>query len=192
MILKPISSVQVGQFQVHVEGKIRSEMQGGFMTDSAYTELIKNAIVVCSDCIIINRERKTLYLVKRIAKPMQGLWFIGGRRRKGETPVEGMRRCFERETGIDVTPERFQFVTITEYIWQDCQQKPQEMGSHTMNHQFVVELTDDEILTISNNLHPKEYDPAFGLQEFDRDAIYADSICIHPIIMDVYNHCFPV
>lgn len=182
--------VETGELSLYVErGELRPEMRGGFMSDAAYLEVLDNTIIVCTDTIIVNHRRRTVYLAKRATKPMKGLWWIGGRRNKAEAPLEGIRRNFKRETGLDLPGRRFKFVTITEYIWTDREQSPQEKGSHNLCHQFAVELNDSELATARQGLEKREYDREFGLKEFDRAALVAAGV--HPVILEVYDLIFP-
>lgn len=163
-------------------------MHGGRMSEHDYTAAVSNTIIVCTDVVIINRERQTFYLAKRAAHPMKGIWWIGGRRHKGETPLEGIRFNFKRETGLDLPESRFTFVTILEYLWQDREQEPRYVGSHDLVHQFTVELTDEELAQVHAGLDAHEYDQNFGLQEFDRARLEAEGV--YPTIIDVFNTIF--
>ena len=99
------------------------------------------------------------------------------------------RRNFKRETGLDLPSERFVFVTMTEYLWQDREQEPQGNGTQTLCHQFVIELTEEELGIARNGLEAREYEPGYGLQEFNRDRLVQEAV--HPVIIDVYDTVFP-
>lgn len=187
--MQPINSVPTGPFNVYVEGNVRPEMRGGFMSKDVYEEVVRNMIIPCTDCVIINSERKTFFLADRTSKPMQGLWWTGGRRNKGEMPVDGMARNFNRETGLSIEPSRFKLITITEYLWQDRAQEPEDIGTHGICHMFALELSYDEIQAVANNLDEKEYRREAGLREFGREALV--SAGVHPVILEVYDLCFP-
>lgn len=145
-------------------------------------------IIVCTDAVIINRDRRTIYLAKRAIKPMQGLWWIGGRRLPGESAISSMQRCFKRETGLDIHSVHFTLVDIAEYLWKDRQQAPQDAGSHNLCHTFAVELSDTELEQAKSGLEKQEYEPRFGLREFSRtDLVRAK---VHQVILDVYDKIF--
>ena len=110
--------------------------------------------------------------------------------KKWETPKQGMHRNFKRETDLDLTVDRFNFVTMTEYLWPDREQSPQENGSHNLCHQFVVELNDVELQKARENLSSEEYDHEFGLKEFNYTQLL-DIEELHPVILEVYNKIFP-
>lgn len=184
-----IDRIQTGEISLYIEGNyVRPEMRGGFMNETVYTAVLDHTIIVCTDAVIINRDRRIFYLVKRAIKPMQGIWWIGGRRKKGETPLKGMCRNFKRETGLDLPDERFTFVTMTEYLWQNREQEPQRNGSHNLCHHFSVELTDAELVAARHGLEKKEYEADYGLREFDRDRLVKEDV--HPVIVDVYDKIF--
>lgn len=177
---------------VYLEGDtVRSEMRGGFMSDAEYLSVLDNTIIMCADTVIVNRDRRTFYLAQRVAKPMHGsgIWWIGGRRHKGEMPLEGMIRNFLRETGLDLAPERFEFVFHGEYIFSERKQEVRSKGSHTAFHQWVVELSTEELSVVRAGLDSKEYSPTFGLKEFDRKALVEAEV--HPVVIEVYDLVFP-
>ena len=186
-----MKEVKTGNHSLYIEGvEVRPKMKGGKrVSNEVYAEILDETIIVCVDVLIINRNRETVYLLKRVAKPMQGLWCLGGRRVKGETPVEGMCRKFKLETGLDISPDRFIFVSIEEYVWQDREQESQDHGSHNIAHQFVVELTDEELAAVTKGLERKEFDSEFGLQEFDRSRLLREGT--HPMIRKIFNQIFP-
>ena len=119
---------------------------------------------------------------------MEGLWFIGGRRLPGETMLESMNRCFKRETSLNINQARFEFVHQNEYMWKDRQQVPQEAGSHNKADTFCVELTESELMIARRWLDRAEYEPGFGLQEFDRAKLIEHGA--HEAIVDLYDAIF--
>ena len=174
---------------LYIEGGIvRPEMMGRFIDYAVHTVVIDNMIIVCVDAVIVNQERRTFYLAKRVVRPMPGIWWIGGSRKKGYAPLDGICLKFKDETGLDLPSERFTFVTMTEYLWQDREQMPQVNGSHNICHQFAVELTEDELELVRAGLDKKEYDSNYGLQEFDRDRLVAEDV--HPVILEVFDKIF--
>jgi hypothetical protein len=182
--------ISTGDTKLYIEGEIvNPEMRGQFMDDETYTAVLDNTIIVCTDTVIINRERRTFFLAKRAVRPMAGIWWIGGRRKKGETPTEGIHRNFKRETNLDLNTDRFKFIAITEYIWQDREQKPYNKGSQNFCHQFFIELTEKELNKAKKHLEQTEYDSDFGLQEFDRNRLIQEKV--HPVILDVFDKIFP-
>jgi ADP-ribose pyrophosphatase YjhB (NUDIX family) len=160
-----------------------------FMTEVAYDQALRGCVIVVSDTIIIDKTKKTFWLTKRCAKPMQGLWLVGGRRFAGELPAESAARCFCRETSLDIPASRFKFVAMTEYLWKDRQQKPENVGCHTLSHTFSVELTPAERTTAAEKLDKNEYDTEHGLKEFSReDLVKAE---VHSVLVDLYDKIFP-
>ena len=145
-------------------------------------------VIVCTDAIVVDRKKRTVWLARRAVLPMKGLWIIGGRRFAGEAALDSITRCFKRETGLTVTPERFSFIMATEYRWKDREQEPQNLGSHNLSYTFAVELTAEERITAANSLEKKEYQPGFGLQEFDRERSVREHV--HPVILDLYDEIF--
>lgn len=187
-----IQRVHTGGMSFYVQGEIRPEMCGGFMEGGVYTSVLDNTIIVNVDVVAINRERSIFYLAKRAVRPILGhWWWFGGRRNKGETPIQGICRIFKKEAGICPPEERLEPLAGTiEYIWQEREQDPVERGSHHIAHQFVLELTASELAAVQANLgQTNEYDGNGGLQEFDRNRILDEGL--HPAILEVYNKIFP-
>ena len=164
-------------------------MERTFLNEETYEQAMRAMIIVCTDTVIMNRKRKTIYLAKRAIKPMQGLWWIGGRRLTGENALSSVHRCFRRETGLDLHAMRFALVDIAEYLWQDRQQQPQNVGSHNLCHTFAVELNNTELKQAKSGLEKQEYESGFGLKEFGRYDLVQNEV--HQVILDVYDKIFP-
>jgi len=143
-------------------------------------------ILVCSDVVIIDSATKSFYLANRTRRPAVGLYIIGGKRHAGETPKEGMRRKFKDETGLDVPEERFEFVTLQEFIWEDRAQPPYT-PCHVLSFTYKIELSDEELAQI--NLQEGEYNSKLGLKKFNREELYAAKP--REQILDLYELIFP-
>lgn len=163
-------------------------MSGGYLDDATYAAAITSFVFMCTDAVIVNSNRRTIFLANRCVKPMMGLWIIGGRWFAGETRAESMVRCFKRETGLDVVPDRFGYVYTNEYMWAERRQEPQNVGSHNVAYTFRVSLTDAEIAAAAKHLNPDEYDREFGLREFNREDLVRDGA--HEAILDLYDEIF--
>lgn len=159
------------------------------MTDEEYSKVLDVMVVVCADAVIVNRERKTIYLAKRKAKPMQGWWIIGGRVRSGEEPLAAIHRKFLHETGVDVSEERFKFISFIRHQWKDRQQQPQTHGVDDLSYTFVVELSQDELTVAHASLDEKEYEKDQGLTEFTKEKLEQENV--HPSLLHLYNLIFP-
>ncbi|HEX7230932.1 MAG TPA: hypothetical protein VF452_11105 [Candidatus Binatia bacterium] len=128
-----------------------------FLDDERYGKAIQSLIVVAADAVPINKERRTLYLAKRIVKPILGWWELGGRILRGEPESEAISRIVKREASIEVSPERFILVSQGRYFLKDRQQEPQDAGNDTLCYHFAVELTDPELRVASANLDEKGF-----------------------------------
>lgn len=151
-------------------------MKSEFLDDETYGKALACFVLVTTDCLIVDRSKKTVYLAKRKAKPMSDQWwFVGGRTKAGEHPEKAMERCFRRETGLVLVPERFEYVTINEYLFPDRQQLPQEIGTHTISRLYCVELSTDEIASASNSLDANEYHVG-GLKKFTLETLQSEGV----------------
>lgn len=138
-----------------------------FLPDDEYARAIEAFIVTCADAIIVDRHAKKVYLPKRRSKPAQDLWWvIGGRRKTGITAREAMQEIFKRETSLNIPPERFAFIAVTEYFWNNRQQQPQDKGVHMQGFTFAVELTPEELIIVAQHLDSDEYYTKLGLRAF--------------------------
>lgn len=139
-----------------------------FMTESAYSKALRSLVIVCTDVLLVNRLNKTVYLAKRISKPMKDdWWLIGGRMYAGELPEESVSRCFKRETSVDIEKNRFKFVALNRYFFKDRQQTPQNIGCDSLCYTFVLELSKEELNKVS--LDSNEYQG--GIREFEFTTI---------------------
>lgn len=163
-------------------------MSSKSMTDQEYANALEVFVVVCVDVVLVNRARKTVYLARRKAKPMQGWWVIGGRIRAGEIEHNAMHRKFLQETSVDVEPARFEFLRMNRYFWKDREQDPQNKGTDALAYTFAVELTDEELRTVSENLEKYEYEAGSGLREFTRYELLQEGA--HEAVIDMYDQAF--
>lgn len=159
-----------------------------FISDSAYPEVLDGLNRTCVDIVPISRSCNKIFLAKRAIKPMQGWWWIGGGMRRGETYREAAVRNFKRETSLDISQDRLEFVIENRYWWKDREQEPQENGCDMTAYTYAIQLTDEEITIASKNLDKKEYEPGVGLQGFDRSQL--TEIGVHEAILDFYDEVF--
>lgn len=164
------------------------ELGSVYVSDEVYAQAIEAFIVVCADTLIINRAKKTVHLAKRNAKPCDTWYMIGGRMRRGERETQAAQKNFNRETGLKLTEDRFTFWGLRRFWWKDRQQEPQDKGVDTLNYNFIVELTSEELQTAATNLDPKEYQQELGFKEFTRDELI--SYAIHSVVIDIYDDIF--
>lgn len=170
------------------------EMHGKHISDSAYEEVVRNLVVVCTDVVFVDPQTKSIYLATRHNLPMRGLWWIGGRMLAGETSLHAIHRNLARETSLNIDISRFVAVPgMTRYQWSQHAQKPTNVGSDTLCYTFYLKVSESELVRAEENLIADEYDKTQGLQPFDREALeyrMAEGT-LHPVIWDVYNQIFP-
>ncbi len=156
--------------------------------DAAYGLALQSFPVVCTDAVIYDSRRRTIFLAKRKSKPMTGWWVIGGRTLAGETMRESINRCFMRETKFDIGSLQFDYVCTNEYIWKDRQQVPQAIGCHCLARTFKIELSAVNRELVESNLECNEYDKSMGLREFTREDLVSEGV--YSAILDVYDLIF--
>jgi ADP-ribose pyrophosphatase YjhB (NUDIX family) len=159
-----------------------------FLEESAYADALEAFVVVCADCLLINRNRGTIYLAKRKSKPMSDWWFIGGRVFAGEREEVAVHRCLERETGLDIIHDRFRFLDMKRYIFKNRQQEPQEKSCDSLCYIFGLDASEEEVTFANQNLDSNEYDTSVGLQEFDLGRLHREGVFL--AIIDLYESIF--
>ncbi len=158
------------------------------LDDDEYARAITNFVIVCTDIVLVNRASRTIYLAKRCSKPMAGWWVIGGRTRAGEDFIESARRSLKRETTLDLSTHRFQFLMIARYWWKDRKQEPTDVGCDDLVFVFAVEPDEAELATAASHLDTKEYDRPSGLRAFGREELVREEI--HQAVLSIYDGIF--
>lgn len=159
-----------------------------YLSDDEYGRGLQCFVPACTDIVPIDVERKIIYLARRVAKPMTGWWWFGGRMTPHETKEEAAVRNFKRETGLELPQNRFTLAAIFDYRWKDRAQPPQEIGCHMLVYTFTVELTAAELAFVSANLEKEEYEKGAGLFAFDREQLVGEKV--FPAILDLYDYVF--
>lgn len=162
------------------------QLSSQFVDPAVYAQAIESLIIVCTDIVFINRQHKTLYLVKRKAKPSATWYMFGGRMKRGETETEAALRNLKKETGLTLTADRLTYWNIGRFWWKDRQQEPQDRGVDALAFMFIVEPTAEELAAIQ--LDPEEYEAEIGVRAFSQDELAAEKV--HPIFLEIYNAIF--
>jgi len=158
-------------------------------SDKEYAKITQSLVIACTDALIIDRKKQTVFLAKRRAKPAANKWwYIGGRTFAGETPKESIQRCFKRETKLKLPICRFKFINTQVFICNERQQYPQNLGYHAISFAFIVELTSKERIKVASSLDTAEYQTGFGLKEFSRKELVEERV--HPAILESYDRVF--
>ena len=165
----------------------KHKMEKKLLDKKTYARAIKSLVIVRTEVVIFNRRKELIYLARRKIKPRPRLWIVGGRSFAGETPHESMRRCFEKETSLNLLEKRFALIGINRYFWKDREQTPQNIGSDNLAYVFAAELDPWEVSVSSYELNKEKYEPE--LQAFDMKRLKKEKV--HPSIIDLYKRLFP-
>lgn len=158
-----------------------------WLSKETYDEVVQKMVITCTDVVFCVEGDQAIYLGKRVALPMAGLWVFGGRMLFNDaSPEEAIARCVKVETGILIDSERFQYVTTNFYSWTKVAQGSFPGKSIGMTYQCVV--TKEEINELAQGLSETEYDKEFGIQRFDRARLIEENA--HPAMLDLYNQIF--
>jgi hypothetical protein len=139
-----------------------------FLSDECYADAILTSVNPCTDCLIVDRNREVVLLPVRDVTGSAGLWFVGGVWKSRISATENMANCFNRETKLNIAPDRFVPVNIVAKGGQPLQTM-WSTGRHDLHFVFSIKLSEEEKLNVS--LDEKEYKAQEGLQEFTREQL---------------------
>jgi ADP-ribose pyrophosphatase YjhB (NUDIX family) len=120
-------------------------------------------------------------------------WFIGGRERVDEDPVQAAVRCFKRETKVEISGDRLTPIGIFIYAWRNRAQEPTNLGCCALGITFALPATPEEIARAARGLEAKEYYADEGFREFNRNQLVelTEAGRLRPTVLAAYDHCFP-
>lgn len=159
-----------------------------FISAETYLEVVQKLIIPCVDTVFTVKGEKALYLAKRLALPLQGIWLLGGRMFFNDrTPEESISRSVKSETGLEISPNRFTFVRTNLYSWVRVAQG--DFPGRSIGLTYSCEVTAEEISQMAAGLAASEYDTKFGIQRFNCQRLA--SAGVHPALIDLFNQMFP-
>lgn len=168
--------------------EIEAKFERGFIPEGIWEQIKSSIILYCVDIVVINRKRETFLLPTRLAQPMTGPWYFGGRVYTGEPDQQAASRILKREAGLEISADRFgKPIRDARYFWKAVEDgKPYDGFAHI----YALELSEEEIATI--RLDPKEYNPDFGIREFSWKELVAGLTCgeIHRSLIDTWLAVF--
>jgi ADP-ribose pyrophosphatase YjhB (NUDIX family) len=127
---------------------------GDLLPASVYGQALDHLVIACVD-IVLTHESEIL-LAKRSSPPRASWWILGGRMSAGEAPLAAACRKILEEAGLNVAPDRLQFIGIYSTCFAQRQQPPSKNGLHSLNITYQVELTSVEKENLKLSL--TEYD----------------------------------
>lgn len=159
-----------------------------WISDTAYNETVRKMPIPCTDALItLAGDDQAVYLGKRSAFPMQGIWCLGGRIFFNDQSMEeSIARCVEIETGCRFAPERFKYLRTNMYSWVKTAQG--DFPGKNLAPLYRLEVTTEEMQAMSAGLKPSEYDPTFGLQRFSRSRLLDERV--HEAMLDAFDQLF--
>lgn len=164
------------------------KVEDEWLGDETYKEMVQKSVILCTDVVLTMKNDVAIYLGKRVALPMAGVWCIGGRVFfNDETLEDSIARCIYLETGAKVEAERFEYIgTPHLYSWIKVAQG--DFGGKNLSLTFKLEVSNEEMKEMSRGLQPKEYDSAFGLQRYTRERLVNEKV--HQAMVDVFDDIF--
>ena len=167
--------------------------KSSFLSSEAMIEMYDGRPVACVDILLVNRKNKTVLLPTRKFVTAGGLWFIGGGIKRDQDLSEAAAKALQRETGLEVAADRFEFLTVNRFVWDHRDEAPEVNGRVDINFCFLAELTKEELATLQ--LNEKEYDTIEGLNEYTREELVEslkDENPVKQVLIDYYDMVFPV
>lgn len=155
-----------------------------FLDDECYERSVRANVNPCTDCAIVDPEKKTIFLPTRSADTASGVWFIGGVWKAQVSAIENMVICFNRETGSDVMQDRFARVPFVD----ENGLPPQTLwstGRNDLHFFYSIVLSPEEREIVAKNLDKFEYDETEGLREFTREQLIKEDA--RDIVIDCYD-----
>lgn len=160
-----------------------------FLEEETYAKAIESLVLLCADTLIVNKNKRLVYLAHRKHKPQQGWWFLGGRIFTGETEQSSAARCVERETVKSFPPEMFELVSINRYFFKDREQEPKNTPSDSLSFTFILNIEDAAtIQDMARHLNKDEYNVDLGIVAFDKEKLSSEKV--HTAIIDIYDMLF--
>ncbi|MEK7639424.1 MAG: NUDIX hydrolase [Patescibacteria group bacterium] len=122
-----------------------------WLGDGEYGRAMNCAVFSTYDVLCRRPDGKFLLLVRQI-QPLKGLcWFSGGRQMTGTSVPDTLRKNTKRELGIDIADKEPVFLVWASIACEKREQLPQEDGSHTTTHVFLVDLTEADVAELLPN-----------------------------------------
>jgi hypothetical protein len=168
------------------------------LSDEVFAASNTRYILVCTDVVFINLDKKTFYLALRNEKPAQGVWWpVGGSRLAGQNDKQAIEGILSRELGVSketaqdiAESRRLKFARHFEVIWKDRQQEPQSKITHAVANLFSLEVTQPELEGLANTLNTQDFDASQGMQEFglaELEALAVADEAAHPGTRSAYR-----
>ncbi|HUC90180.1 MAG TPA: NUDIX hydrolase [Patescibacteria group bacterium] len=119
------------------------------LSDEVYGQVLDAVVITCVDIVLVSDGR--ILLGKRAWHPQADWWIIGGRMRPGEELAATASRNMRRELGLNLTVDRFSYLTTFSTAWNLRRHAPANHGSHTVSIVMTIDVTPDEAEAIKPN-----------------------------------------
>lgn len=163
--------------------------------DNLWREVVRNTMIACADLVFLMKDRhgtlrRKLFLARRSASPMPGVWIFGGRLPFDSVSLQaGLARVIKREVGLDLDPARFQFVALNLYTWAYVAQG--DFPGRNMAPAFACILSEEERGIAAKTLDGKEYHPG-SFRGYTRQDLVKEvkENKGHPMLVDLFDSIF--
>jgi ADP-ribose pyrophosphatase YjhB (NUDIX family) len=142
--------------------------------------MLDSIVIACVDIAITN-DRGQLLLGKRTRHPQADWWIVGGRMQTGEHFSDSAKRLVKKELGLEITPERFSYLTTFSAAWNKRAFPPEDNGTHTLSIVLTTKLSEAEIAAIVPN------DEYSSMQWVDTEEVANEQSGYHPAVRQCAN-----
>lgn len=113
-----------------------------FMSKDAYSSALDSLVFACVDIFMIYDHK--VVIAKRTRHPQADWWIFGGRMKTGELIGQSAQRLVKIEAGVDIDPQRFQYLTTFVAAWTMRAHEPHSNGSHNVSITVTIDLNHEE------------------------------------------------
>lgn len=153
-----------------------------YLSDGDYGRALDCLVKGCADVLLQDSTTGQVLIVKRIVQPQPDWWFVGGRIKAGETPVEAIIRNIKRETGLHLDASKIRYLCSSSFLWDQRQQAPNNNGTADVAICFTADVGPQERACI--RLDMREYSESCWV-EVD-DVVTNDTY--HPALRRAFRH----
>ena len=120
-----------------------------FMSSQSYGQALDSLVFACVDIFALHDDK--VIIAKRSRHPQADWWIFGGRMKTGEEIAQSAQRLMRIETGLDINPSRFEYLTTFVAAWRKRSHAPEQHGSHNVSITVTVELSKSEFQMMELN-----------------------------------------
>ncbi|MCX6779942.1 MAG: NUDIX domain-containing protein [Candidatus Magasanikbacteria bacterium] len=139
--------------------------------------------------VIVDRQKKTVYLAQNKDGSLPNWYGLTGRFFAGESEETAAQRIFRSNTTVNLPVDRLEFIGMNRCIWSRRRKEPQDLGRDRLYFTYAVELTTEEMKKAQLGLKPRKYERR-SLRELTWDQMHDAGL--HESMLIFHRRVFPV